>query len=325
MLSPAGASGQAGVVNVDRENFRDAPRGGILAEVRSGTPFTLGETRDQWREATLEGWIWARSVRGERSGAFDVVVTAQDGENLRDAPNGEVLGRVGAGTRLTTVEERGAWIRVRRTGWIWSPSLSVRAPAVPAAAASPDRGAQDAAPGGAEARREFTAAGRSGLVVLDRAAGDTLARVRPGGGIEVLAREGNWTRVRVEGWVVTASLGPADTTMHDVLRDVSTAFIQQQPERFRGRVVDWEAQFIALQQAERFRTDFMEGEHFMLARGPGDEPGFIYVAVPADMLAQVRSLTPLQRLRVVARIRSARSALTGAAIVDLLELRPAGG
>ena len=34
--------------------------------------------------------------------------------------------------------------------------------------------------------------------------------------------------------------------------------------------------------AERIRTDFYEGEPFLLARGPADENAFVYVAVPPE-------------------------------------------
>ncbi|HUE77051.1 MAG TPA: hypothetical protein VMM83_03840, partial [Longimicrobiales bacterium] len=125
-------------------------------------------------------------------------------------------------------------------------------------------------------------------------------------------------------WTFASSLSADDAAGAAVLRDVSTAELAEAPERFRGRLVEWTIQFIALQEAERFRTDFVEGEPFMLARGPADETGFVYVAVPPDRVEEVTRLTPLERVRVLARVRSARSSLTGAPVLDLLELRPRG-
>ncbi len=104
------------------------------------------------------------------------------------------------------------------------------------------------------------------------------------------------------------------------MRDVSRAELQAEPDTFRGRLLEWTVQFIALREAERFRTDFLPGEQFILARGPGDDVGFVYLAVPGELLAEVRSLAPLQRFRALARVRSAASPLTGAPVLDLLEV-----
>src|SRR5690606_7971837 len=89
-------------------------------------------------------------------------------------------------------------------------------------------------------------------------------------------------------------------------------------------VVEWELQFIALQRAEPIRTDFGPGEPFMLTRGPAGEGGFVYVAVPAELVPEVERIQPLGRIRVRARVRNAHSPLTEAPILELLELRRAG-
>jgi hypothetical protein len=78
---------------------------------------------------------------------------------------------------------------------------------------------------------------------------------------------------------------------------------------------------MALQRADSVRTDFQRGEPYILARDPGGEPGFVYIAVPNTLLAEVRKLAPLERIEVVARVRSGRSPLTGHPILELVELR----
>lgn len=335
LLAAAGVvEAQTGTVRVARENFRATPSGIILAEVRGGTELPLGARQDRWREATLEGWVWGASVRDEARDGHDLVVSAPRGENLRGVPNGPILARLRTGTRLDRVEARDRWIRVRRTGWVWEPSVEVEtaqaaAPPVPPGTTAARGAGGPAAPPAATPpvaegtpRREFTIAGRGGSTLLESPAGDTLARVAPGASVQVLAREGDWARIRVEGWTFTASLSAGDTTATPVLRDVPAATLAEAPDRYRGRVVDWSLQFIALQQAERFRTDFLEGEPFILARGPGSEAGFVYVAVPPERVEEARRLTPLQQVRVLGRVRSARSPLTGAPVLDLLELRP---
>lgn len=326
VLTAGGLDAQTGIVRVARENFRAAPSGPILAEVVSDAELPLGDRRDRWREATLEGWVWAASLREEREDGHDMIVSASAGENLRTSPNGPIVARLRTGMRVDRVEDRDRWVRVRRNGWVWEPSLVVETaeltpPPVPPGTAAATATAPPSTRARAEPAGEFTVAGGGGSTVLENPGGDTLASVAPGATVQVLAREGNWARVRVEGWTFAASLSAGDTVGGAVLRDVTAAELAEAPERFRGRLVEWTIQFIALQEAEQFRTDFLEGEPFMLARGPGDETGFVYVAVPPDRVEEVSRLTPLERVRVLARVRSARSSLTGAPVLDLLEVR----
>ena len=353
LLLPARAAPQTGAVRVEQENFRAEPRGVVLAEVAQGTTLALGDVRGRWRQATLEGWVRAESIREERRSGHELVVAAAGGETLRAAPDGAVRAHLRPGMRLDRMEALGAWLRVRREGWIWGPSLEIAAPEPLQPSTPPVAGnrAPDTSAGGAPepaatespaaiptARRPSNAgiasgaagtgsrgwavAGPRGMRVLDRPAGDSLARIRPGAAVQIVGREGEWTRVRVEGWTYTASLGTPDSARSDVLRDPDPAAVEQDPDAYRGRLISWEVQFIALQEAERFRSDFLEGEPFILARGPGDESGFVYAAVPPSLLDDVRKLSALERVRVLGRVRTARSALTGAPVLDLLELRP---
>lgn len=309
-VAPIPMGAQSAVVAVERENFRADPNGVVLAELFEGTALVPGAQDGRWREATLEAWIWAASTEPDSRGGHDLAVSLEDGENLRATPNGRRLGRARDGMLLDQVEVQGKWIRVRRTGWIWEPSIRVTA--------APDPGPAPEPAEVHEPTREFAGAGAD-AVVRTAPGGDTLARLHPGADVEVLDRDGDWVRVRVEGWTFASSVG-ADSTGPGVLRDVTRAELQAEPERFRGRVVEWTVQFIALRQAEQFRSDFLPGEQFILGRGPGEDAGFIYLAVPGELVSEVESLTPLQRIRVVARIRSASSQLTGAPVLDLLEI-----
>ncbi|MEJ2502129.1 MAG: hypothetical protein P8177_02260, partial [Gemmatimonadota bacterium] len=279
----APAATQSAVVSVQEENFRAEPRGNILAELREGTPLRLGEDRGEWREATLEAWIWGPSVQDQQHPVLDLIVNA-GGENLRAEPNGELLGRALGGMRLERLETRDRWIRVRRSGWIWAASIESvgdRAPGAddapaavetPAAAADPpaDRSAPPARPARTDAPAYATATG--GTLLLDTPAGDTLARVQPGTSVEVLDTDGDWTRVRIEGWTFTGSLVAGDSAGAEVLRDLSRDSLQAHPDRYRGRVVEWSIQFIAIQD-ERLALEEIGPEAFgLLDREELDRP-----------------------------------------------------
>lgn len=310
-------------VDVERENFRAEPRGAVVAEVLQGTALEQVGVDGHWRQATLSGWIWAPSTRAEgRPGRL--VVTADGGENLRDLPNGERVARVSEGTVLTELDRRDDWVRVERTAWIWDASVSEQTGPAGAAEGTALSGAAEAtddeAADSAAAPIEWIRAGPGGNPMLSAPDGDTLATLAPGSAMEVVAREGNWARVRLDGWIWE----PSATTAADsgsVLKDLPAATIAAAPDRFRGRIVEWRVQFIALERAEKIRSDFYEGEPFILARAPGDDPTFVYIAVPPEKVEQVRRLSPLERVTILGRIRTGRSPLMDAPVLDLLELR----
>jgi len=145
--------------------------------------------------------------------------------------------------------------------------------------------------------------------------GTSTARVESGAILTPLARADGWTRVRVEGWVRDDEVVPADTALRLAL---SGADVRAAPERYRGTVVRWEVEFIAMQRADPLRRDLRSGEPYLLARGPGKESGLLYIAVPPALMIEVERLQPLQVLTVTARIRAGRSEPAGVPILDLM-------
>jgi hypothetical protein len=103
--------------------------------------------------------------------------------------------------------------------------------------------------------------------------------------------------------------------------DIEPGAVAREPDRYRGRAVRWALQFVSVERAERVRTDFYEGEPFLLTRPAGGGGGFVYIAVPPERMAEFQDLTPLESIEVVGRIRSGSSGLTGSPILDLVELR----
>ena len=145
------------------------------------------------------------------------------------------------------------------------------------------------------------------------AAGGGVGQVLKGGTVEVIARDRDWVRVRMEGWVREADLIAADTT----LRQLSAADIRSDPAAAQGKLVRWEVEAVALRSADPLRTGLQSGEQYLLALGPGTEKTLVYIAVPAGLLPNVRSLPPLTPIIVTARIRNGRSEPAGVPILDL--------
>jgi len=295
------------------ENLRAEPRGAVIGRLAAGSVFPVITQQDLWVQVEVEGWIWAASVQTTDRGGFDLMVSAAPTENLRAQPRGEVLGVLAEGALLEELADTTGWRRVRRRAWVWRESLDV--------------GAREGGPpgptGGEEvaSTSEWWRSGVGGTPLLSVPDGDTLARAHPGAEFQVLAREGNWVRVRLEAWAwapggesldPSEASAPSSATPEDVARD---------PDSFRGRVVSWNLQFVSLERAEKIRTDFYEGEPFLLARTTASGGSFVYVAVPPERLGELEGLIPLERIQVTGRIRTGSAALTGNPILDLLEIR----
>ena len=343
-LLPAPLMAQAGTVRA-KDNLRASPNGDVVAVLEPGTAVTVASRRDRWLEVELEAWVWMRSLHVVNSQGYDLIVSAAEGENLRTQPSGEIFGRMEKGTLLAEQERIPGWIRARRKGWIWAESVELTPPANTAATApvrppatgatarlsaptkaAPPPAQTKAAPTPAPTRAasktaEATNTPRptTGAAILSGPNGDTLARMRPGAQLQVVARQGSWARVRVDGWTWLPAL---DSTSDAVVVKIDPAALAAAPESFRGRVVSWDLQFLSVERAEKIRTDFFEGEPFLLTRHSGG--GYVYVAVPPERLGEVRNLLPLERITVIGRVRAPASTLTGSPILDLLEFSRTG-
>lgn len=311
----------------------------MLATLPDGARVSTGKTQSGWVEVTLSGWIIGTSVGATSRDGFDVLVTAADGENLREAPNGQVLARFRKGTLLRKLGAKDGWVRVKRTGWvprrlvaapIESAALTPRqnpAPAKPAPqknppanpAQAPRAAAQRPAPAppqvvstadGDEVRVE--AAKASTLAATPE--GGQLATLEPGTGGRVVARAGDWVRVQLEGWVRESDLKPASD---GALIGVSAAEIRADPQRYVGKTVEWRVQFIAIQTADELRSELPAGQPFLLTRGPLPEPGFVYIIVPRGQLSQFAALAPLQALTLRVVIRAPRTRYLATPVVEL--------
>jgi hypothetical protein len=301
LLAPAGLHGQAPAshvrVTAESENFRATPGGARLAVVTSEARLPSAQVQGSWRQVTLSGWVPAATVQATERDGFSLIV-ARGGADLSAAPAGPAVAHVQPGMLAHERERRGEWVRVERSGWMWNASLTELEAAAEAAAGAPP----------AAARR----------VVHRSPGGDTVAVAEGSARLEVLGREGEWSRVRLEGWVrgdlqAEGAAGP--------LRDVTLTALRDDPERFRGREIALQLQFVSVQQADSMRIDFTPGEHYALTRAIAGGAGFVYVALTPEQVAAFRRLAPLQRLEVVGRVRTARSAQMGHPVLELVSHR----
>ncbi len=333
LLTAAAGAGAAQTAAVTSStNFLQTAGGRRLGAMLPGSVVQLtGRTSGNWSEVVVEGWVWNGSVARTTRDGFDLVVSVAGGENFRDGPStsGAIVARLLQGFLLEKVGESGRWSRARRSGWIASSALRADvadAGGGPGGEVDPGAGSSGDAEARAGTSGRAGTAGPAGtddhLIVRGTAArlhispdGDTVAVLRPGADLTVLGREGAWARVRLNGWVRVADLLPPDSAIGV---QVSAADLRANPEDFRGRQIRWSVQFVSLERAEAVRTDFYEGEPFILARAPDPTDGFVYLAVPPELLPAAEDLQPLELIEVLARVRTGRSAIMGVPLLDLL-------
>lgn len=143
-----------------------------------------------------------------------------------------------------------------------------------------------------------------------------IGQLAKGATVQVTARDREWVRVKLEGWVRESDLAIADST----LKPLSSADIRSDPEGSRGKLVQWHVEAVALQIADPLRTGLQPGERYLLALGPEPEKSLVYLAVPDPLLTIARSLPPLAQITVTARVRNGKSEPAGVPILDLQTL-----
>lgn len=321
---PSGAVGQDRY-RVERTGIfrRDPdPRASRLASLPVGLELTAIARNGQWIQTTLEGWVWARSLGSTDRDGFDLVVSPAGGENLRAAPNGDIVARLSAGALLDEVERQSGWVRVHRTGWVYGDFLtrvasaqSAPPPPPPARAGQTGSSAPPPAAGDVGLDRAILRADVEVKRVPDGETTGSLAAQTP---VKVLARSGEWVRIQTEGWVRESDLRPAAP---GVLVGVAGAEVRSRPSEFTGKLLQWTVQFIAIQRADELRRDIPEGQRYLLTRGPLPEAGFVYVVLSEEQLVEVQRLPPLAELVIIGRVRAARSQYLGNPVLDLVEMQ----
>lgn len=297
----------------------------------AGVRLTPRRTTNEHEEVTVRGWLWTASTQADKRDGFDLSVSAPAGENLRQAPDGPVLGRAVQGALFNRVAVKGGWTEVSRTGWV--PRAVVKPPVRPTPA-PPPQAAHVPAPSPA---RESTAAvtpASAAAPVRDTAAAaqrgslaaGTVLHLTPEGAalttltvpseVTVTERDRDWIKVNVPAWVraneVTGAVAP--------LPSITAAMLRDNPERYVGQTVDWRIQFLANQQADELRPEMPLGHDYLLARGPLPETGFVYVLVSKEQVERLKGLKPLEEISMMVTIRAGRTRYLATPVVELVRL-----
>jgi hypothetical protein len=302
--------------------LRAAPRGAPIATVRAGTEVRVRERRDALSRITLEGFIH-RDLLGGRRDSFALSVRAPSGARLRGSParGARILANLRDGMGLTQVSRSGEWVRVRRVAWIASSRLRTE----PEPETREQAGSVETtqAPPPAPVRAPDPPIG-TGLTPTRQTAirvapdGDSIGGVGPGAVVIPLAREREWVRVRVEGWVRENELRTVDST---VQTRVSAADLRADPDATRGVIVRWNVQVLSpIQRADPLRRELAENEPYVIARGPDGENALLYLTIPPSLLDAVGSIAPLSGVVITARVRTGRSSPVGVPILDLISI-----
>jgi hypothetical protein len=161
---------------------------------------------------------------------------------------------------------------------------------------------------------------------LSRAPDSSAVATLPAGTpARVVGRAGEWVRVQVEGWVRETDVKPAEP---GVLAGISAAEVRAAPEKFVGQTLDWRLQIISVQIADELRPEMPAGQPYLLTRGPLPEPGFVYVMVPPERIAEFRALPPLHEMTLRVTLKAARTRYLATPVAQLVStpgLARAGG
>lgn len=308
-------------VVVEETVLKWSATGRLLGHLHRGAPLERLGGRGSWTRVGVHGWMWRKSL--EKSGATYGVTPTR--ENLRDGPNGEILGTLERGVEVRRVGGDEKWFEVEMIGWL--PDSAVRPPArdpggsveerkeprgemPPATEVTTPSPPPSPVPGRGTAGRVEEEIGLRGSP-----GGAVMTTIPPGTILRTVERRGAWTRVQVEGWV------PSEAVTTDGGTASAPEAVALAPDRFTGRRVQWTLEHVALQRAEAWRSDFEDGEWYGLARVP-DRAIYVYLVVPAALLDEFRGFSPFETIRVEGRVRTGRSELTGNPVVEVARLLP---
>lgn len=357
LVAAAPLAAQQGRITADTD-VRAAPGGAIVAQLRAGTTWTTGATREGFTSVVLTAWVDA-SRFGPARDSFPITINGSQNLRIRETPSlqGRILGSFRAGAGLRVLDRQDTWARVRREVWVPSSAITVTTassgatttpnrpatappsrpsgptPATPSAtppatppAASPNRPSTSSTSAPAP-----TAQGVAPVPSSPAPAGALRAQSRvplhqgPGGTSlgELASGAVVVPQARERGWVkvqVDAWVPESLFVPTDSAfgATLTAADLRADPEGHKGKVVRWELQVVGMQLADPLRRDMQRDEPFLLTMGPVGENATVYVTVPQGLITEARAIPPLTNVILTARVRTGKSNPTGAPILELI-------
>lgn len=299
---PAGSDDPVRVV-LERTELKWSATGRSLGWLEAGTRVERLAEEGGWIRSRVRGWMRTDSLEG----SGDTLEVGPEEAPLRVRPDGRETGALRGGVEVRRLGGDAEWVRVELIGWMPDSVLG----GVPVEAAG---GGGSASGGGTSEEAAAGTMARIGQSVALRSVPEGPALTTLPAGMVVRAGEqrAGFTRVVLEGWVPTGAIRAG--TEEDLDPEVVA---RAEPVAFVGRSVTWTLEHVALQTADEWRPDFLPGEAYDLARVPGSDGRYVYLALPDRLTDRVRALSPFERIRVHGRVRTGRSALTGNPIVEV--------
>ena len=75
-----------------------------------------------------------------------------------------------------------------------------------------------------------------------------------------------------------------------------------------------------MQVADELRPEIPSGQPYLLTRGPLPEPGFVYVTIPPERIAEFRALPPLHEMVMRVTLKAARTRYLATPVAELVSM-----
>jgi hypothetical protein len=103
------------------------------------------------------------------------------------------------------------------------------------------------------------------------------------------------------------------------------AEVRANPARYIGKEIEWRVQVVAVQNADELRPEIPAGRTYLLTRGPLPEPGFVYIVLPPERVAEFEAIPPLTELVVRGRLRAAATRFLPTPVLELISVAEGQG
>lgn len=314
------AQASSRTISADTDLLKELGGPTILARLLKGSTVLAGSAKNGWAEVTVEGWIAGGASRADKREGFDIAVIPTTGTPIRaGAGTGATVATAKVGALFNRIGAKGAWVQVRRTGWVAADRLvaigTQSASATKAAPSQPKSEDQSSNPAPTTVPAIGTPDGTlvGGTALFNQPGGTQIGVFATPFSGKVMEQRDGWSKVQLELWVRDEALGKAGNTT-----GLTAAAIRADPDKYLGQTVEWTLQVLALQKADELRPELPLGQPYVLARGPLPEAGLVYLVIPAAEVEHFASLEPLARIRVQATVRAGRARHLPTPVLDFV-------